>query len=59
MTAPEHVWVCGACGKFADERLALRDSSCVTHAVLCHRKSLKLGKNGMACGADAVEPQPE
>ncbi len=35
---PGQVYVCGACGKTAPSRYALRDSSCQYWAVLCYQK---------------------
>ena len=53
--APEHVWVCSACGKTSrtrygfdktDARVASRgwDESCMLHAVLCYEAKGPDGK---------------
>lgn len=44
---PSERWVCGACGKHTElggHRYDLRDSSCVTHAVLCEQFDSRLTK---------------
>jgi hypothetical protein len=47
------VWVCSACGKFAERRDKVGDESCLMHAVLCTRESLVLGEHGRVCKAEA------
>ena len=44
---PSTIWVCGACGKTAEDRYGLEgersrgwDASCMLNAVLCHREKL-------------------
>ncbi len=37
----EYVWVCSACGKFAMDRMGLKDASCYMHAVACRVDSLE------------------
>jgi len=50
---PDTVWVCQACGKFADRRDKVGDESCFLWAVLCDRDSLVLAADGRARQAQA------
>jgi len=49
------VWVCGACGKFAKDRLNLGDTSCYMYAVECRTDSLKFSDDGCVTAATAIE----
>jgi hypothetical protein len=52
------IWVCGACGKTASSRHGFRDTSCMTHAVLCYERTLD-DPSTLGDQWKAVEPQPE
>lgn len=48
------IWMCGACGRFAEKREAVGDESCYLHSVQVWEDSLTGVKGRMAKGATAV-----
>jgi hypothetical protein len=48
------LWVCGACGKSAEAREGLRDSSCQTWAVLVWADTVVRGTDGRVNKATAA-----
>lgn len=52
--APEGaIWVCGACGKSADNRRRVGDESCFVNAILCRNdETLKRQASGRVCAAE-------
>lgn len=54
--APEGgTWVCGACGRYGQNRVTLGDEACFSNAILCETSSLGMGKWGRVEHADAME----
>lgn len=42
----DYIYVCGACGRTADEVNEFRDVSCAVNAVKCHREKREHPKTG-------------
>ena len=44
----EIIWVCGACGKWADDKDKLADVSCYINSVPCYKDRVRFKKDGTA-----------
>lgn len=53
------VWMCGACGKVADEREYIGDESCWIWGVRVWKDSITYDSKGRANGAEAIPPEVE
>lgn len=56
---PKTIWVCGACGKYADTRDGLRDVSCYMWGIECELESVKFDENGQIIAAKAIKKEAE